>query len=135
MVNRWRWVATGALLVAACGGGADSEELAEVVEAGERTVIIRMTDDLKFVPENPTISVGDTVIWINEGSMLHTSTDKPGRAGVDEHNILPEGAEAWDSGMLEPDQSYRRALTVAGEYTYLCFLHEAGGMVGRLTVR
>ncbi len=135
MVNRWWWAAIGALLGAACGGETDSAEPTQAVEAGEHTVIIRMTDDLKFVPENPTISVGDTVIWINQGSMLHTSTDKPGTAGVDEHNILPHRAGPWDSGLLEPGQRYRRAFTVAGDYTYLCFLHEAGGMVGRLTVR
>ncbi len=94
-----------------------------------------MTDDLRFVPENLAISVGDTVVWIIEGALPHTSTDKPGSAGVDEHNILPEGAEPWDSGLLDPGETYRTVLTVAGNYTYVCLIHEAGGMIGRLTVQ
>ncbi len=94
-----------------------------------------MTDDLRFVPENPAISVGDTVVWIIEGALPHTATDKPGSAGVDEHNILPAGAEPWDSGLLDPGQTYRTVLTVAGNYTYVCLIHEAGGMIGRLTVQ
>ncbi len=61
-------------------------------EVGDHTVVIRMTDGLRFVPENLAISVGDTVVRIIEGALPHTSTDKPGNAGVDEHNILPQGA-------------------------------------------
>ncbi len=134
MSHRSFWAVLGTLVLAACSGEASGGQTQNAIEAGEHTVLIRLTDDMKFVPENPTISVGDTVIWINEGSMLHTSTDKPGTAGVDEHNILPDQAAPWDSGLLEPGQSYRRVFTVAGDYTYLCFLHEAAGMVGRLTV-
>lgn len=97
-------------------------------------VVIRMTDAMRFEPEHPTIAAGDTVVWINEGQMPHTATDKPGLAGVPEHNVLPDGAEPWDSGLLDPGQSYRQVVTTEGDYTYLCFLHEAAGMVGRITV-
>ena len=98
-------------------------------------MIIRMTDDMQFVPENPTISVGDTVIWINAGDMPHTSTDQPGLAGVDAHNVLPEDASTWDSGLLGSGTTFRAVFDVPGDYTYLCFLHETAGMVGRLAVR
>jgi plastocyanin len=128
----WYRVLTVVVLLAACSAG---EEAIEQDIPGEHTVVIRMTDEMKFVPEQPTLSVGDTVVWINEGSMPHTATDKPGTAGLDEHNVLPEGAEAWDSGLLESGQTYSRVFTTAGDYTYLCFLHEAAGMIGRLTVQ
>ncbi len=130
--DRWMWALTSVALAAACAGESDSRD---EVAAGEHTVVIRMTDDLRFVPENLAISVGDTVVWIIEGALPHTATDKPGSAGVDEHNILPAGAEPWDSGLLDPGETYRTVLTVAGNYTYVCLIHEAGGMIGRLTVQ
>ena len=67
--------------------------------------------------------------------MPHTSTDEPGRAGVPEHNHLPDGAATWDSGFVESGGLFRRVFDVPGEYAYLCTLHELAGMVGRLTVR
>ncbi len=130
--ERWMWALTSVALAAACAGESGSRDQ---VEVGEHAVVIRMTDDLRFDPENPAITVGDTVVWIIEGALPHTSTDKPGTAGVDEHTILPEGAEPWDSGLLDPGETYRTVLTVTGDYTYVCLLHEAAGMVGRLTVQ
>ena len=134
MTNRStaQWLATTTLLLAACGV---ERRVPETVQAGDHRAIIRMTDDMRFVPEHPTVNVGDTLIWINDGAMLHTSTDKPGLAGLDEHNILPAGAAAWDSGLMQPGEIFRAVFAVPGEYTYLCFLHEAAGMVGRITMR
>lgn len=109
-------------------------ELAAVPTALNRTVVIRMTDDLKFVPEHPTVSAGDTLVWVNEGAMPHTTTDKPGTAALNEHNVLPAGAAVWDSGLLNSTERFSVVLTVPGEYTYLCYLHEAAGMIGRITV-
>jgi plastocyanin len=128
----WCRALTVVVLLAACSGG---EEAIEQDTPGEHTVVIRMTDEMKFEPEHPTLSVGDTVVWINEGSMPHTATDKPGMAGLAEHNVLPDGAEGWDSGLLESGQRYSRVFTTEGDYTYLCFLHEAAGMIGHLTVQ
>lgn len=96
---------------------------------------IRMTDDMRFEPENPIVAVGDTVVWINVGAMPHTTTDEPGRAGVPEHNILPAGAAPWDSGLMEGQSTFQTVFDQPGEYTYLCTLHEVMGMVGRVTVR
>jgi plastocyanin len=125
-----------AALVVGCNAGESVEERpARQAEPGEHRVVVRMTDDMKFLPESLTISVGDTVVWINQGRMPHTSSDKPGPAGVEEHNVLPGGAEPWDSGLLYPGQSLQYVFTAPGEYTYLCVLHEAAGMIGRVTVQ
>jgi len=141
-------LALGALLVG-CGGarggdrsggkdepGGDARMDPAVSDgAGAHVVVIHMTDDFRFVPDHPEVAPGDTVVWINDGSLPHTSTDRPGTAGVGAHNVLPAGAEPWDSGLLKPGQSYRRVFTREGEYAYLCVLHETAGMVGRLRVR
>ncbi len=52
--ERWMWALTSVALAAACAGESGSRDQ---VEVGEHTVVIRMTDDLRFVPANPAISV------------------------------------------------------------------------------
>ncbi len=99
-----------------------------------KTVIVRMRDDMRFHPESVAIAPGDTIVWINEGAMPHTATDKPGTAALDEHNILPPGAEPFDSGLLQSGERFQHVFTAAGDYAYLCFLHEGLGMVGHVKV-
>jgi plastocyanin len=125
------------VIIGACGSEPVRESVpaSEPVMSGEHRLVIRMTDNMRFAPEIPAISVGDTVVWVNDGKMEHTTTDVPGKAGVNEHNILPFDAEPWDSGELSPGATFERVFTTRGEYTYLCTLHEAAGMVARLTVR
>jgi plastocyanin len=48
----------------ACGA---NDEAPGVVVAGAHTLVVRMTDEMRFVPEHPIIGVGDTVIWTNSG--------------------------------------------------------------------
>lgn len=100
-----------------------------------RTVVVTLRDDLKFTPATVTIAPGDTVEWVVAGAVPHTVTDAPGKAGVPEHTLLPRGATAWDSGLLEKGQRYRQVFRVRGAYTYVCLLHEAASMVGRVVVR
>ncbi len=103
--------------------------------SGGGITTIHMTDDMKFIPENPTISVGDTIVWVNDGALPHTATDKPGTAAISENNVIPQGAEPWDSGLLDKGDRFTLVLTVPGDYTYLCIFHEATGMIGKITVK
>ena len=105
------------------------------VESSEGMLVIRMSDDMAFSPDHALINVGDTVVWIQEGAMPHTTSDGPGKAAVPEHSLLPEGAKPWDSGLLDPGERFLVVFDTRGEYTYLCTIHEAAGMVGRITVR
>jgi len=125
------------LLVSACGTDAPPPEGAAepAVQEEEGVVVIRMLDDMTFEPEHPEINAGDRVVWVNEGNMPHTATGEPGRAANPEHNILPEGAQPFDSGMLASGEEFSHVFEIPGEYTYLCWLHEALGMVGHITVR
>lgn len=144
---RWAFVLMIGL-VSGCRGGdgegrgagevdapAPGATVTRVPEAGPHRIVIRMTDDMRFEPENPVVAPGDTLIWVNAGQLEHTATDAPGTAAVPEHNSLPPGADSWNSGRLLPDGTFQVILTAPGEYTYLCYLHEAAGMVGHVTVR
>jgi plastocyanin len=125
-----------AVIFGACGSepASESAPTSEPVSSGEHKLVIRMSDNMRFAPETRAISAGDTVVWINDGQMEHTTTDVPGKAVVNEHNILPPDADPWDSGELAPGATFMQVFTTPGEYTYLCTLHEAAGMVAHLTV-
>lgn len=97
-------------------------------------IVIRMLDDMTFEPAHPVVRPGQQVVWVNEGNLPHTATNVPGRAANPDNNTLPEGAQSWDSGLLPAGERYETTLTTPGEYTYLCTLHEAMGMVAKLTV-
>lgn len=107
-------------------------------EASPQGITIEMTDALRFSPDHLTITVGDTVTWINNSSLAHTSTDDPAKNPVaDEHpefSVLPPGADAWDSGMLQPGESFSYTFTVAGDYSYFCIPHALSGMIATITV-
>jgi len=144
MIKSYRLAAGATLLIAvACAPESDgpargddsSRETMAPVESSEGVLVIRMSDDMAFDPGHALINVGDTVVWIQEGVLPHTTSDGPGEAAVPEHALLPDGAEPWDSGLLDPGQRFSVVFDTPGEYTYLCTIHEAAGMVGRITVR
>jgi plastocyanin len=47
---------------------------------------------------------------------------------------VPEGATVFDSGNIEGGDEFTYVFEVAGEYTYVCKLHEAEGMRGTILV-
>jgi plastocyanin len=96
---------------------------------------VGMTDTLKYAPEEVTITVGQSVVWTNTSSMVHTVTADPTLAKDPSHVRLPEGAKPFDSGNLTPGATFRHTFDVPGEYVYFCIPHEAAGMVGRVNVR
>ncbi len=119
-------------VVAACARTGDGNGRATA--SPDDGTVIGMTDELRFDPEEVTVRVGDTVTWRNTSSVDHTATDDPSKAQDPANALLPEGAEPWDSGNIEPGAEWSHTFDVPGEYTYFCIPHEAAGMVARLTV-
>ncbi len=107
---------------------------AGTVSAQDAAAVVGMTSDLKFDPPSVTISVGDTVEWRNTSQTVHTVTADPNKARDPEHVHLPAGAETFDSGVLQPGETFRYTFEVAGDYTYFCIPHEMQGMVAEVTV-
>jgi plastocyanin len=102
------------------------------VEATEH--IVEIVEPLDFSPAEITIAPGDTVTWVNNTDVVHTSTADPDLA-EDPNNVqLPEGAETWHSGNIEPGEEYSVTLDVPGTYMYICYPHELAGMVGVIIV-
>src|SRR5215212_5007854 len=70
-----------------------------------------------FDPANATVAPGTTVTWVNNDQVPHTATANDG---------------AFDSGTLQPGQSYSFAFDKPGTYAYHCNIHPY--MTGTVTV-
>ena len=73
-----------------------------------------------FSPQNISIASNTTVTWRNNDSVAHTVTSLTG---------APVG---FDSGTLNPGQSFTYTFTVPGIYPYYCMIHTF--MHGNVTV-
>jgi plastocyanin len=71
-----------------------------------------------YSPANFTISAGKTVTWANKDSTTHTVTSSTG---------------LFDSGILNPGQTFSHTFTQARVYSYYCTLHS--WMKGNVTVK
>ena len=98
-------------------------------------VVVKMTEERKFMPEKLTIKVGQTVEWVNEDkAMPHEVTTDPNVASDPGNVSVPEGAQVFDSRLIVTGKSFRHQFTIAGLYRYACPPHENDGMLGELTV-
>ncbi|MDH3196954.1 MAG: plastocyanin/azurin family copper-binding protein [Candidatus Krumholzibacteria bacterium] len=87
--------------------------------------VVSVQDNL-FVPDSLAIAPGDTVVWVNEGFLIHTSTS--GSA------CGPNGDGAWDSGNLLPGDSFAHVFPTSGDFPYYCIPHCLLGMTGHVAV-
>ena len=78
------------------------------------------------------VEPGTTIRFENRSGAHTTTAYHPGN-GRDTR--IPDGAEAWDSGLMaRRGQTFEITLTVEGVYDYYCLPHEAMGHVGRIIV-
>ena len=74
-------------------------------------------EDFYFEPANAAVQPGDTITWINEGAHPHTVTADDG---------------SFDSGTLQPGQSFSWTFQAPGAVTYHCSIHPF--MMGSVSV-
>ena len=91
--------------------------------------------DMGFVPAAITVNTGDKVVWKNSSQVIHNVVDDARKALSRIDVKLPPGASPFDSGLLQPGQSYSRVFTEPGIYRYVCTLHEGSGMKGVVVVK
>jgi plastocyanin len=116
------------LLASACAG------MSQGSTGGGQQPKVEMNDGNRYVPTSLSVPRGTTVVWTNTGVMPHTVTDDPTKALNKSDSVLPEGAQPFDSGIINGGENYSHMFDVAGQYVYFCIPHEALGMVGRITV-
>jgi plastocyanin len=106
------------------------------IKAAEPVAVIHMTNELKFQPARVTVRVGETVRWVNGPSTFpHTVTCDPVKAKQPGDVSLPDGAKAFDSGIMQSGATFQHTFTETGTYKYFCIPHEVLGMVGEVVVK
>jgi plastocyanin len=73
-----------------------------------------------YVPNPATITVGSTVMWMNNDSVSHTTTSMTG---------------VWDSGPIPPGGTFSHTFTQAGTFPYFCTIHGAAAQNGVIMVQ
>ncbi|MFQ5690653.1 MAG: plastocyanin/azurin family copper-binding protein, partial [Gemmatimonadota bacterium] len=135
MLRRAGWLPVA--LLAACHGEGDSPRAGDGREGGSpgasgsaagvptltgADVVVRIVDNAFVDPLGRRnseaavrIRLGQTVGWVHQGAVPHTVTS----------STVPEGADPWDSGVLETGDGFRFTPRTAGTYRYFCRLHPA----------
>jgi plastocyanin len=70
-------------------------------------------DDNCYVPSLIVIEKGKQVTWVNEDSAFHSVTS----------GFYTAPTELFDSGYLDPFESYTLTFDEVGTYDYFCILH------------
>jgi plastocyanin len=144
----WLIAAIVLVLAVGCGGaegsaGAEATATARLREGMEglqsgvergMPATVTMTEGLRFEPPRMTVPAGTTVLWRNASTVQHTVTADVAQAQTASNVQLPSGAEPFGSESLSQGQTFAQQLTVAGEYHYVCRIHEGSGMVGIIMV-
>jgi plastocyanin len=83
-----------------------------------------------YQPNPIEVKIGDTVMWTNDDSALHTVTSG---SPVEEEEEEQENAEVeFDSGFMATGKTFEQKFTAEGQFSYFCTLHP--DMVGQVTV-
>lgn len=117
------FVVVSVLLAQFFGCGEEPTEPVNLPLSTEHKKVVAMKDNI-FDPASLTITVGDTVVWVNQGSIAHTSTSGQG--------CTKDGK--WDSGFLASGQSFTYIFPDSGTYPYFCIPHCLIGMTGTIVV-
>ena len=121
-------------LAETCSVKQSLSELRRAHEIESQTTQVHMTE-MTFSPASIEVSVGARVVWRNTSGAVHNVVDDETRASNAADVALPPSVKPFDSGYLNPGQSFARVFTQPGIYRYVCTLHEANGMKGVILVR
>lgn len=148
----WLTLTGTAIVVAACSSGGsttgsnDSNSATAVARvssgmnglaaAGQAVdaTTVKITAQNAFDPAKVTIPTGGSVVWVNAAAAPHSATFDPAKAASKSDVALPEGAQPFDSGLIQPGQSWTHRFTTAGTYQYVSAANEVPTMKGTVIV-
>ena len=70
-------------------------------------------EDICYIPSTIVVEKGKSITWVNEDSSFHSVTS----------GFYGEPTGLFDSGYLDPYQSYTLSFDEFGTYDYFCTLH------------
>jgi plastocyanin len=93
------------------GCSSSSEENTPPPEPEEKTapsLYIVQIEQMKFLPANISVHIGDTIMWVNNDMVPHDVTE--------------EKSNVWSSSLLQPGQSWKLVVTTGADY--YCSIHQ-----------
>ncbi|WP_425340058.1 cupredoxin domain-containing protein [Nitrosopumilus ureiphilus] len=69
--------------------------------------------DICYIPSSIIVEKGKQVTWVNQDSAFHSVTS----------GFYDEPTELFDSGHLDPFESFSLTFDESGKYDYFCTLH------------
>lgn len=81
-------------------------------------------EDKAYQPNPVKINVGEKIIWTNNDLTIHTVTE-----GNPSTNVTTNG---FDSGLLNPEETFKYVFDKAGTIQYHCILHPT--MIGSVII-
>ncbi|MCZ7583599.1 MAG: plastocyanin/azurin family copper-binding protein [Deltaproteobacteria bacterium] len=94
-------------------GDDDDDDETDDDDDTEEAITDVSIENMSMNPDPVTIGQGGTVRWTNNDSVPHSTT-----SGQPDN---PDGL--WDSGLLDPGDTYSRTFDSAGTYIYYCKAH------------
>ncbi len=88
----------------------------------------------RFIPSKVEVTVGQTVQWTNTTLVAQTVTADSAFASAPDNVQLPEGAQPFHSGRMNPGGIYSYTFTVPGTYRYFSIPYQGASMVGEIVV-
>jgi plastocyanin len=86
------------------------------VKADPQTHIVEV-GEFYFSPDTLYAALGDTVRWVLDTNAIHPHTTTS--------EVVPTGADHWDSPISQQNTEFEYVLTELGEYLYFCEPHKA----------
>ena len=110
----------GGVTVGSFAAGTENQLLSSLSSSADITIPRGATvqGNTAYSPGNFTVKAGQTVTWVNKDTTVHTVTSSSG--------------QLFDSGNLNPGQTWSHDFTQSGVYKYYCTLH--AWMKGNVTV-
>ncbi len=102
--------------------------------AGNDRYVISMLMQNQLQPASLTIPQGTTVLWHNYGALVQSATCDPAKATDPDYVHLPANAQPWDSGEIDPGQTWAYTFTTPGSYVYFSRFQVTPSMLGTITV-
>lgn|SRR6478736_5681631 len=151
---RATWLATGAMVLAACGGGEKPADSAAAPAAPAATAPAAATgathtvnmemqgSSYHFAPAELTVKAGDVVNFVNVSGgphnvQFHADSIPAGAAAVLDANMANRMGPLQGQLVTVPNEAYAVSFAGApvGDYRFTCLPHSALGMHGKITVQ
>ncbi len=140
-MDRRTVLATTGTMFAAAGGGCLVDGVLGGLREADYDIGMSRT---AFLPDIYETTVGEQIVWGNNGSRGHTVTayehELPDTAayfasgGFETEAAARDAWHASQGGNIQPGDTYTHTFHTRGPHPYFCIPHEAGGMTGVIHV-